>query len=184
VELEPLAVLGEHQENGKVNENEPRKEQDHDNLSQYTVQDVLSEVLATVDEQHDTQDSLPDPNEESDLQHSTDKDITEEPPVNRLISSDQDENSLHPTAHQPALTTDVLSRSSEAKSYSDDDNIVSLDVVEGERGHEPDDVGGDHFSEGSDHSSKVDSSIHTNTEQELKGMTQSCKFIIRDSTWI
>jgi hypothetical protein len=184
VELEPLIVLGEHQENEQVNENEPRKEQDHDSLSQYTVHDAVSEVLAIVDGEHDTQDSLPDPNEESDLHHSTDKDTTEEPPVNRLISSDQDENSLHPTAHQPALTTDVQSRSFEAKSYSDDDNIVSLDVVEGEWDHEPDDVGGDHFSEGSDHSSKVDSSIRTNAEQELKDMAQSCKFIIRDSTWI
>ena len=137
-----------------------------------------------MDGQHDTQDSLPDPNEESDLQHSTDKDSTEETPVKRLIMSDEDENNLNPTAHQPALTTDVHSRSSEAKSYSDDDNIVSLDVVEAEWDHEPDDVGGDHFSEGSDHSSKVDSSIHTNTEQELKDINQSCKFICRDSTWI
>lgn len=185
MEVEPLTVPGEQQENEQVNENEPNKEQDHhDNLSQYTVQDIVSEVLASVEGQHDTQDSLPDLNEESDLQHSTDKDATEESPVNRLVLSDQDENNLRPTAHQPALTTDVHSRSSEEKSYSGDDNIVSLDVVEAEWDHEPDDVGGDHFSEGSDHSSKVDSSIHTNTEQELKDMSQSCKFIIRDSIWI
>lgn len=176
MKLEPLIVPGEYQDSEQVNENEPRKGQDHDNLSQYTVQDVVSEVLTTVDGQHDTQKSLPDSNEESNLQHSTDKDTTEESPVNRLISSDQDENNLHPTAHQPALTTDVHSRSSEAKSHSDDDNIVSLDVVEAEWDHEPDDVGGDHFSEGSD--PKVDSSIHTNSEQELKDMSQSCKFII------
>jgi hypothetical protein len=184
VELEPLTVPEEHQENEQVNENEPSKEQDHDNLSQYTVQDVVSDVLAAVDGQYDTQDSLPDSNEESNLQHSTDKDTTEESPVNRLISSDQDENKLHPTAHHPALTTDVHSRSSEAKSYSGDDNIISLDVVEVEWDQEPDDVGGDHFSEDSDHSSNVDSSIHTNKEQELKDMSQSCKFIIRDSSWI
>jgi hypothetical protein len=141
-------------------------------------------VLATADGQHDTQDSLPDPNDESVLQHSTDKDTTEESPLNRLISSDQDENNLHPTAHQSALTTDVHSRSFETKSFSDDDNIVSFEVVEAEWDHELDDVGGDHFSEGSDHSSKVDSSIHTNTEQELKDTSQSCKFIIRDSIWI
>ena len=177
-----MGLPGEHQENEQVNENEPNKEQDHDNLS-HTVQDVVSEVLATVDVQYDTQDSLPDPNEESDLQHSIDKDTTEESPVNCLISSDQDENNLYPTAHYPALTTDVHSRSSEeAKSHSGDDNIISLDVVEAEWDHEPDVVGGDHFSEGSDHSSEVDSSIHANKEQELKDMSQSCKFTIRDST--
>lgn len=184
MDLEPLIVPGEHQENEQVNENEPSKEQDHDNLSQYTVQDVASEVLATVDGQHDAEEFLPDPNEESNLQHSIDKDTTEESPVNRLISSDQDENNLPPTAHQPALTTDVQSRSSEAESYSGDDNIVLLDIVEAEWDHEPDDVGGDRFSESSEHSSKVDSSVHTNTEQELKDMSQSCKFFIRDSTWI
>lgn len=184
MELEPLIVPGEHQENEQVNENEPSKEQDRDNLSQYTTLDVVSEVLATVDGQYDTQDSLPDPNEESDLQHSTDEDATEESPVNRLISLDQDENNLHPAAHHPTLTTDVHSRSSETKSHSGNDNIISLDVVEAEWDHEPDDVGGDHFSENSDHSSKVHSSVHTNKEQELKDMSQSCKFIIRDSTWI
>ena len=182
MELEPLIVLGEHQENEQVNENESSKEQDLDNLSQYTVQDVVSEALVSVDGQYDTKGSLPNLNEESD--HSTDKDTTEESPVNRLISSDQDENSLHPTAHHSAFTTDVHSRSSETKPYSGDDNIISLDVVEAEWDHEPDNVGSDHFSEDSDHSSKVDSSIHTNKEQELKNMSQSCKFIIRDSTWI
>ena len=183
MELEPLIVPGEHQVNEQVNENEPSKEQDHDNLSQYTVQDITSEVLATVDGQNDTQDSLPDPNEESDLQHS-DKDTTEESPVNRLISSDQDENNLHPAGQQPALSTDVHSRSSEAESYPGDDNVISLDVVEAEWDYKPDNVGGDHSSEDSDHSSKVDSSIHTNTEQELKDIGQSCKFVVQDSTWI
>ena len=184
MKIELLTVPGEHQENEQVNEDESSKEQDHDNLSQHTVQDVVSEVLATVDGQYDNQDSLPDPNEESDLQHSTDEDTTEELPVNRLISSDQDENNLHPTAHHPALTTDVHSRSSEAKSYSSDGNIISPEVVEAEWDHESDDVGGDHFSEDSDHSSKVESSIHTNKGQELKDMSQSCKFIIRYLTWI
>lgn len=178
MELGPPVVAGEHQGNEQANENEPSKEQDHDNLSQYTVQDVVSEVLAIVDGQYDTQDSLSDPNEESDLRNSTDKDATEESPVNRLISSNQDENNLHPTAHHPTLTSDVHSRSSEAQSYPGDGNIVSLDVVEGEWDHEPDDVEGDHFSEDSDHSSKVDLSIHTNKEQELKDMSQPCKFII------
>ena len=177
MELEPPIVPGELQENEQVNENEPSKEQGHDNLSQYTVQDVVSDVLAAIDGQYDP---LPESNEESGLQHSTDKDTTEESPVNRLISSDQDENKLHPTAHHPALITDVHSRSSEAKSHSGDDNIISLDVVEAEWDQEPDDVGGDHLSADSDHSSKVDSSIHTNKEQELKDMSQSCKFIIRD----
>lgn len=174
MELEPPIVPGEHQENEQVTENELSKEQDHDNL---LVHDVISEVLATVDEHYDTQNSLPDANEESDLQQSTDKDTTEESPVDRLISSDQDGNNLHSAAHHPALTTDVYSRS---KSYSGDDNIISL---EAEWDHETGD-GGEHFSEDSDHSSKVDSSIHTNKEQELKDMSQPCKFIIRDSTWI
>ena len=173
--LEPPIIPGKHQENEKVTENELNKEQDHDNL---TVHDIVSEVLATANEQHDTHDSLPDANEESDLRQSTDKDTTEESPVDRLISSDQDEDNLHPAAH-PALTTDVYPRS---KSYSGNDNTISLDVVEAEWDHQTGDDGDDHFFEDSDHSSKVDSSIHTNKEQELKDMSQSCRFIIRDST--
>lgn len=180
MELESLVVPGKNQENEQVNENEPSKGQDHDNLLQNTIQDVFS-VFATVDRQYDAQD---DPNEEFDLQHPTDKDTPEELPLNPLVSSDQDVNNLHPTVHHLTTTTDLHSRSSEADSYSGDGKIISLDVVEAEWDHEPDDVEGEHFYEDSNHSSKVVPSIHTNEEQELKDMGQSCKFIIRDLTCI
>lgn len=170
---------GENQDNEQDNENQSNKEQDHDNLLQNTIQDVVSEVLATgVDEQHDvsSQHSLPEPNEESDLQHSTEKDPTEESSVNPLTSSDQDVDSLHPTVHYPSATTDVHSRSSETES-SENGKIISLNVVEAEWDHESDDAEGEHFSEDFDHSSKAVSSIHVQ-EQDLKDMSQPCKFLI------
>jgi hypothetical protein len=176
VELESLV---EHQENEQVNENEPTKLQDHDNLSQNTIQDVVSEA-ANVDGQYDTQDNS---NEESDLQHSTDRDTTKEPTVNHLISLDQDANNLHPTGHQ-LKTIDLHSRPSEVESYSEDGKIISRDVVEAEWDHDPDDDEVEHFYEDSEHSSKVVSSIHTDNEQELQDMSQSCKFIIQDSAWV
>lgn len=173
MELECLVAPRENQENEQVNENEPSKEQDHDNLSQNT--DVVSEVLATADGQYDTQDL----NEEYDLQHPTDKDNTEEFPLNLFVSV-QDVN---PTGHHPTTTIDLHSRSSEAESYSPDGKIISLDVVEAEWDYKPDNVEGEHFYEDSNHLSTVVSSIHTN-EQESKDMSRSCKFIIQGSTGV
>lgn len=193
--LEPLVVPGENQDNEQDNEsqpkkeqdneNQPSKEQDHDNLLQNTIQDVVSEVLAVVDEQHDvlSQHSLPEPNEESDSQHSTEKDLTEESSAIPFTSPDQDVNNLHPTVHYPSATTDVHSRSSEAESSSENGKIISLDLVEAEWDHESDDAEGERFSEDSNHSSKVVSSIHAQ-EQGLKDMSQPCKFLIWGLAWI
>ncbi|KAF8797850.1 hypothetical protein BYT27DRAFT_7203535 [Phlegmacium glaucopus] len=180
---EEHSAIGENPENEQDNENEPKTEQDHDN----TIQEVVSEVLVTVvDGQFDqvlSQHSLPEPNEESDLQHSTDKDTTEESPVNPLISDDA--NNLHPTVHDHTTTTDVHSGSSEVESCSEDGKIISLDVVEAEWDHESRDVAeGEHSSEDSGHSPKVVS--YTNEEQALKDMNVQLDVTEQDdaaNTW-
>ena len=219
LEVGPPVIRGENLED---NENEPIKETDHDNILQNTTQEVVSEVLATVivDGQYDqvlSQPPLPEPNEElneqSDLQHSTDKDASEESPVDPLTPSDQDVNNIHPT--------DVHSRSSEADSSSENGKIISLDIVEaewdresdgGESEHVDDEhvesehiegehvesehvegehvesehVEGENSSEDVGHSSQVVvSSIHANKEEQaLKDMSLSCKFFILYSAWI
>lgn len=179
MDLEPLAVRGENQETEQDNENEPSKGEDHDNLLQDTIQDAVSEVSTTVvDGQYDhvlSEHPLPEPNEESDLQHSTDKDPTEEPSLMPLISSDQDVDKLHTTAH-PTATTDAHSRSSEAESYSEDGKIISLDIVEAEWDHESDDAEGEQYSEDDDDPSKVTSSTQ---EQAFKDTSQFCKFLFQ-----
>lgn len=130
-------------------------------------------MATVVDGQNDpdlSQYPLPELNEGFDLQHSTNNDVTEEPPVNLL--SDQNVNNSHPVA--PTATTDVHSRS-EAESSSEDGNTISLDVLEAEWDHESNDV--EHSSEDSGHSSKVVvPSTYTGKAQELKDMNQSRKF--------
>ena len=172
MELDSPVVPGE---NDQIDKNESSKEQNHDILSQNAIQDVVSEVLATVDGQYDT---LDDQNEESELQHSTDNDTTEEPPANPLISSDEDVNNLHSSVLYPTTTTDLHSRSSEAELHSDG-KIISLD----EWDHEPDEGEGEHLYEDSNRTPNIPS-IHTDKEQALEDRSQFCKFIIRDSTWI
>ena len=123
MELKSFVVPGK---NNWIDKNKASKEQNHDNLLQNAMQDVVLEVLATVDEQYDT---LDDEDEESELQHSTDNDTTEELPLNPLISSDEDVNNLHSSLLYPATTTDLHSRFSDSELYSDG-KINSLDIVE------------------------------------------------------
>jgi len=165
MELEPPAVRGENLESEQDSEDEPKKEQDHDN----TIQEVDAEVSVTVaDDSYDQVLS----------QHSTDKDTFEGSPINPLISSD-DVNNLHQTVYHHTTTTDVHSRSSEAESCSEDGKIISLEVVEADWDHKFDDViEGEHSSEDSGHSPKAVSD--TNKEQESKDISLSCKCLILD----
>ena len=130
------------------------------------MQDVVLEVLATVDEQYDT---LDDEDEESELQHSTDNDTTEELPLNPLISSDEDVNNLHSSLLYPATTTDLHSRFSDSELYSDG-KINSLDIVEARQDHKPNNGEGEHLYEESKTLTRMPniSSIHMDKEQALK----------------